>query len=219
MSCNINDLLSTHSIANPTIFKFYVVDFLNIFSDYREIIYKKQNIDFHSVKHDNKEKDTIDFFYIFFTKYIKKVNIDKNSEFIFILKKINNYVHILNKILKSYESFKIKFILIEDEYNDKKIDKNKDDFLCQYLFFHLFKQYKNCILISNDKYRDKYEYIKLFNFDINLKIIYSQRDSYNKITICSKNASINLNKTIIDLIETKKCIRCTIPKHKLNQIL
>ena len=26
---------------------YYIIDFLNIFSDYREIIYKKKNIDFH----------------------------------------------------------------------------------------------------------------------------------------------------------------------------
>jgi hypothetical protein len=214
MLCNINDIIAKpNSVCN-----FYVIDFLNIFSDYREIVYKQKNIDFHMVKHDNKEKDTISFFYIFFTKYIQKVNIKVNSEFIFILKKINNYTHILNKILEYYSAFKIRFILIEDEYDNKKIDKNKDDFLCQYLFFHLFKQYNNCILISNDKYRDKYDYIKLFNFDINLKIIYTEQEN-NKKVVRSKNVTINLNKNIINLMITKKCIRCTIPKNKLNQIL
>ena len=78
---------------------YYIIDFLNIFSDYREIVYKKQNIDFHSVKHNNKEKDTYNFFGLFFTKYIQKVNIKKGSIFIFIMKKINNYDEILNNIL------------------------------------------------------------------------------------------------------------------------
>ena len=128
---------------------YYIIDFLNIFSDYREIIYKKKNIDFHSVKHNNKENDTYNFFRLFFTKYIEKVNIEKCSVFIFIMKKINNYDDILNNILNSYNDFKIKFILIEDEYNNKTIDKNKDDFLCQYIFFFLFKNYKKylaCII-------------------------------------------------------------------------
>lgn len=218
MLCNINDLIAS---SESDISNFYVVDFLNIFSDYREILYKKKNIDFHSVKHDNKEQDTLGFFYIFFTKYIQKVNIKANSEFIFILKKINNYIHILNKVLSYYTAFKIRFILIEDEYENKKIDKNKDDFLCQYLFFHIFKKYNNCILISNDKYRDKFDYIKLFNFSIHLRIIYKEKDKLDdtKYVIFSKQVYINLNQNIIDLMKNQKCIRCTIPKHKLNQLL
>ena len=35
----------------------YIIDFLNIFSDFREIKYKKENIDFHSTKHLNKEQE------------------------------------------------------------------------------------------------------------------------------------------------------------------
>ena len=151
--------------------KYYIIDFLNIFSDYREILYKKKDIDFHSVKHNNKEKDTLGFFQLFFTKYIEKVNIDKCSVFIFILKRINNYDNILSNILNIYQQFKIKFILIEDEYENKLIDKNKDDFMCQYIFFLLFKNFKNCILISNDKYRDKLDYIKLFDFNITENIL------------------------------------------------
>ena len=193
--------------------KYYIIDFLNIFSDYREIIYKKKNIDFHSVKHNNKEQDTIGFFKLFFTKYIDKVNIDKNSVFIFVLKKINNYDNVLYNVLNIHNTFKIKFILIEDEYENKLIDKNKDDFMCQYIFFLLFKNFKNCILISNDKYRDKKEYIKLFNFNINLKVINKDSD------INGNSISFSINKNIIYLMENNKCIRCTIPKHKLNQII
>ena len=61
--------------------KYYVIDFFNIFSDYREIIYKKRDIDFHSVKHENKEKDTYDFFHLFFG--IKNPN--KALGFIFVI--------------------------------------------------------------------------------------------------------------------------------------
>lgn len=191
---------------------YYIIDFLNIFSDYREIVYKKQNIDFHSVKHNNKEKDTYNFFGLFFTKYIQKVNIKKGSIFIFIMKKINNYDEILNNILNNYIQFNIKFILIEDEYGNKIIDKNKDDFLCQYIFFLLFDNYKNCTLISNDKYRDKLEYIKLFNFNINLTVM-------KKCNNCIRNLSFSINKNVLNLMEKNQCIRQTIPKHKLNQIL
>lgn len=191
---------------------YYIIDFLNIFSDYREIVYKKQNIDFHSVKHNNKEKDTYNFFGLFFTKYIQKVNIKKGSIFIFIMKKINNYDEILNNILNNYIQFNIKFILIEDEYGNKIIDKNKDDFLCQYIFFLLFDNYKNCTLISNDKYRDKLEYIRLFNFNINLTVM-------KKCNNCIRNLSFSINKNVLNLMEKNQCIRQTIPKHKLNQIL
>ena len=73
----------------------YITDYMNTWSDFREIKYKIKNIDFHSVKHINKEIDTIEFFELFFTKYIKLINIDINSNFIFILKKLTNYEHIL----------------------------------------------------------------------------------------------------------------------------
>lgn len=199
--------------------KYYIIDFLNIFSDYREILYKKKDIDFHSVKHNNKEKDTLGFFQLFFTKYIEKVNIDKCSVFIFILKRINNYDNILSNILNIYHQFKIKFILIEDEYENKLIDKNKDDFMCQYIFFLLFKNFKNCILISNDKYRDKLDYIKLFDFNINLKVMNKFNNSDGKPINDIKSVSFSINKNILFLMENNACIRCTIPKHKLNQIL
>lgn len=210
--------------------KFYVIDFFNIFSDYREIIYKKKDIDFHLVKYENKEKDTYDFFNLFFTKYVEKVNINKSkSTFIFILKKIHNYECLLNKILLLYPNINIYFFLIENEFNDKMLDKNKDDFLCQYIFFMLFKKYKNCILISNDKYRDKLEYINMFDSSFNIKIIKVSKVQDNKlITILSNetmkylsnsNVSLTINKNIIKMIEQQNCIRCTIPKHKLYTIL
>lgn len=216
--------------------KYYVIDFFNIFSDYREIIYKKKDIDFHSVKHENKEKDTYDFFHLFFTKYVKKVNINKsNSTFIFVMKKIHNYENILNKIILFYSGIKIHFFLIENEFRNKILDKNKDDFVCQYIFFTLFHKYKNCILISNDKYRDKLEYINMFNSSIDIKIIkiskvpdtpfvqmQTQINIENKLSnlyISNLNLSLDINKNIIKMMEKQNCVRCTIPKHKLHTIL
>ena len=143
----------------------YIVDFLNIFSDFREIKYKKQNVDFHSVKHSNKEQDTYDFFKLFFSKYIDYVKIDRSSQFYFVMKKLNDYETILDNIMQTHYDFNMKFIIIEDKFNNDILDKNKDDFLCQY-FFYVLQKNNDCVLISNDKYRDKRSYIKLFNFDI-----------------------------------------------------
>jgi hypothetical protein len=192
--------------------KVYVVDFLNIFSDFREIKYKLKNIDFHKIKHTNKIKDTYDFFELFFTKYIDHVKIDKTSQFYFVMKKLNNFETILNHIIRLYNNFNIKFIIIEDKYLNEIVDKNKDDFLCQY-FFYILSQNNDCTLISNDKYRDKKEYIKLFNFNINLKVINKGSD------VNGSSVSFSINKNIVYLMENNKCIRCTIPKHKLNQII
>ena len=147
----------------------YIVDFLNIFSDFREIKYKKQNVDFHSVKHSNKEQDTYDFFKLFFSKYIDYVNIDKTSQFYFVMKKLNDYETILDNIMRTHYDFNMKFIIIEDKFNNNILDKNKDDFLCQY-FFYILQKNNQCVLISNDKYRDKRSYIKLFNFDIFISV-------------------------------------------------
>ena len=88
--------------------KIYIIDFLNIFSDFREIKYKRENIDFHVIKHINKIKDTYDFFKLFFTKYIDHVNIDKSSQFYFVMKKLNNLEIVLNNIIKGYNTFNIK---------------------------------------------------------------------------------------------------------------
>ena len=116
----------------------YITDYLNIWSDYREIKYKMNNIDFHSIKHKNKEIDTFEFFDLFFNKYITYKNISIKSNFIFILKKITKYDLILIKILKKYHNINIRFIVIESKYNELLLDKNKDDFLCQYFWQNLF---------------------------------------------------------------------------------
>jgi hypothetical protein len=143
------------------------------------------------------------------------VKINNSSQFYFVTKKLNNFEIVLTNIIKIYNKFNIKFIIIEDQYNNEILDKNKDDFLCQY-FFYILSQNNNCTLISNDKYRDKQKYIKLFNFDISLQII-----TLNKLdnTIEKSSLKIELTKTINDKLISQKYTRCTIPKQKLNNIL
>ena len=195
--------------------KVYIVDFFNIFSDFREIKYKRYNIDFHVIKHTNKIKDTYDFFELFFTKYIDHVKINKTSQFYFVMKKLTNFEIILNNIIKIYNNFNIKFIIIEDKYSNEILDKNKDDFLCQY-FFYILSQNNDCTLISNDKYRDKEQYIKLFNFNISLQVITLNKKTK---TIEKSILKIELTKKINDEIILQKYNRCTIPKQKLNNII
>lgn len=195
--------------------KIYIVDFLNIFSDFREIKYKRVNIDFHLIKHTNKIKDTYDFFKLFFTKYIDHIKINRSSQFYFVMKKLNNFDIILCNIIKTYNDFNVKFIIIEDQFSKEILDKNKDDFLCQY-FFYILSQNNDCTLISNDKYRDRQKYIKLFNFDISLQVM-----TLNKTTQLIEKSilKIELTKKISDNIISQKYNRCTIPKQKLNNIL
>ena len=195
--------------------KVYIVDFFNIFSDFREIKYKRYNIDFHVIKHTNKIKDTYDFFELFFTKYIDHVKINKTSQFYFVMKKLTNFEIILNNIIKIYNNFNIKFIIIEDKYSNEILDKNKDDFLCQY-FFYILSQNNDCTLISNDKYRDKEQYIKLFNFNISLQVITLNKKTK---TIEKSILKIELTKKINDEIILQKYNRCKIPKQKLNNII
>ena len=155
------------NLKNPTI---YIIDFFNIFSDFREIKYKRQNIDFHSVKHVTKNQDTCDFFKLFFTRYIAYTGIKPNSKFYFIMKGLNDYDVVLDNIIKTHYNFDIKFVIIPDKFKNKILDKNKDDFLCQY-FFYMFQKTNQCMLISNDKYRDAESYIKLFKYVFNIFIV------------------------------------------------
>jgi hypothetical protein len=207
-----NNIKKNSLIKKPTV---YIIDFLNIFSDFREIKYKKTNIDFHSIKHSNKENDTYEFFKLFFTKYIEFANIDKSNTFYFIMKKLNDYDTILDNILKIYNTLNLQFIIIEDKYNHEILDKNKDDFLCQY-FLCTLKQKYNCILVSNDKYRDNKTYIDLFNFDIIIKI-----KNYNTTnnTLQNLNLTIKSSTTIRNSMISQKYKRCTVPKKELNLIL
>ena len=212
----MNEIRSIKSIVNNS--PIYIVDFLNIFSDFREIKYKMTNVDFHSVKHVNKEKDTLDFFNLFFTKYIDYTGIKRDSNFIFILKKITNYDVTLYKIVELYKDVNIRFIVIESKYNDNILDKNKDDFLCQYIFSYLISNNDDCMLISNDKYRDKEIYVKEFennNRKTYIKVIKKKNDDL----IESAVLELNIEKLICNNILKQKCKRCTIPKNKLRNIL
>lgn len=195
----------------------YIVDFLNIFSDFREIKYKMSNVDFHSVKHINKEMDTLDFFKIFFTKYISYTGIKKDGNFLFVMKKITNYDSILYKILELYKDFNIRFIIIESKYASDILDKNKDDFLCQYIFSYLISNNDNCILISNDKYRDREVYVKEFSNNSSTYIRVVKKTDNNLIESALLN--IDIEKLICNKILTQVCKRCTIPKNKLKNIL
>jgi hypothetical protein len=193
----------------------YVMDYLNVWSDYREIKYKKENIDFHSIKHINKEKDTFGFFELFFTKYINYAKININSKFIFVLKKITNYENILLQILDKYSFVDLRFIIIETKYNQVILDKNKDDFLCQYIFCFLIHNNDNCILISNDKYRDLLTYIN--KFEANAALIRILKLDLTKVR--NTIMEVNFNQKLLSKDNLSKLTRCTIPKNKLHVIL
>lgn len=207
-------LIKSNLIKNSPI---YIVDFLNIFSDFREIKYKMSNVDFHSVKHVNKEKDTLDFFKIFFTKYISYIGIKCNGNFLFVMKKITNYDNVLYKVLELYEKFNIRFIIIESKYELDVLDKNKDDFLCQYIFSYLISSNDNCILISNDKYRDREIYVKEFSNNSSTFIRVLKKTDNNLIESALLN--IDIETILCNKILTQICKRCTIPKNKLKNIL
>ena len=184
--------------------KTYIIDYLNIWSDYREMKYNLKNKDFHLVKHKMKLIDTVDFFEFFFTKYIEKININKNSSFIFILKKISNYDIILITILKKYKQLNINFIIIESKFNNVLLDKNKDDFLCQYILME-----NKFNLISNDKYKDFFSYNKKYT-NLLVTIMNFKNDS-----IQSKIINLNI---LNDIIIEKKYNRISIPKNNILEL-
>ena len=191
----------------------YTCDYLNIFSDFREVKYKKDKIDFHTVKYTNKENDTLDFFEIFFTKYIQYAKIDISSTFLFVLKKLSNYESILIKVLSIYRHINIRFIIIETKYEEIILEKNKDDFLCQYIVCFLLQNNKSCILISNDKYRDLKKYNNRFN-DVSYRILCLDNQ---KGGLFNNVIAIKIRHDI--LLNTANYQRCTIPKNKLHNIL
>ena len=192
--------------------RIYIVDYFNVYSDYREIKYKRMNIDFHRVKHANKELDTRNFFDIFFTRYIDHAGINKQSRFIFVMKKLNDYQHVLENIVYKHRNFNLQLAVIEDKYKKDIVDKNKDDFVCQYLFSY-FQKNNDCILISNDKYRDNQHYINMFNFDIRLSIF---KYDHNTLSIIKDNAYLEISKKV-DI--NQHFTRTVIPKNKIHLIL
>jgi hypothetical protein len=188
----------------------YIVDFLNIFSDFREIKYKKNKIDFHNVKNENILNDTYDFFDIFFTKYIhfSHINLD-NSNFIFVVKKIPHFESVIKSVLLKYSKYNFRFVVIENKFNVDILDKNKDDFLCQYIFHYFLQINQNCTLISNDKYRDLSMYKNKFPTFINIKVF-----KQNSIDIQIVFINPDITKKISDISNRK-----SIPKCKLHHII
>lgn len=195
----------------------YVVDFFNIFSDFREIKYKKLGIDFHTCKYERIRDDTMEFFDVFFTKYIKKVGIDINeSEFIFVMKKLHGYSNFLSDVLQKYNDVNFQFAIIEEKYDNYLVDKNKDDFVCQYLLYSIGKKY-NCSLISNDRYRDRSKYIDLFNFE--LSIVGMSKDDLDQVTTQKMRMRISNINYVKQNLMSQELKRCSIPKHNLFTIL
>lgn len=200
----------------------YIIDYFNVFSDFREMKYKKDNVDFHFVKHSAKEKDTIEFFDFFFSKYLHSISIDKNSNFMFVMKKLNGYDTILEYIIGKHNMYNIQLIIIDEKLDDNVLDKNKDDFLCQYIFYTLKTQLTEKVdvfLISNDKYRDRQSYIALFIIHIQALKISTMKWNTERSMIEKTTMTFRVNRHYINSLLKQKCIRCTIPKHKLNDIL
>ena len=210
------------NVKHNSLSKVCVIDHLNVWSDFREIKYKKKNIDFHDTKYENIEEDTLDFFKLFFEKYIVHLNIDKNNNFIFVMKKLLNYNNILYKILDIYKHINIRFIIIESKFSNDILDKNKDDFLCQYIFKFLMTN-NDCILISNDKYRDKKNYVNKFqNLSENSEFDFLKIKIITKTNMNIENSQLKLkfNSTICNTIldSSIHMNRLVIPKNELNNI-
>jgi hypothetical protein len=187
--------------------KTYIIDFFNIFSDYRETYYNKSGIDFHKVKYANLLKDTDNFFDLFFQDYIKVANIPVKSDFIFVMKRIYNYDNALVNVIKKYTNVSIKFVLVNDKYSNSLIEQNKDDYICQYLL----TVYANSILISNDKYKNKCDYTWMFLEleRVNIQIIQKGINA-STFYIVDQNTTRMINSINFD--------RTSIPKRQFNTL-
>lgn len=187
----------------------YIIDFLNVFSDYREIKYKQVSINFHTVKHQTKAEDIEQFFDIFFTTYLDVLQVDKNGKFLFIMKRLNGFEDVLKTVMVKYRYINMKFMIIEDKYTDNTKDKNKDDFLCQYTF-QLYNKENNCVLMTNDKYRDRQSYAMTFSSAMSIRLLQwqNQRPSIKKM-------SLGVNESICANMLRQQYRRCMIPKRQL----
>ena len=188
----------------------YIIDYFNLLGDFRECYYLKQNIDFHSVKNETLYDDTYKFFELFFTYYIKLTNINPNSQFIFVMKKISKYDIVLSDILQKYRNLQIKFVIVKDRYNNELVEQNKDDYICQYLLL----VHNESILISNDKYKNKLEYTNLFleQRQINIQIMMFSTD------LNIFNTFYIINHEITNSMNCTDYIRNTLQKNKFNTI-
>jgi len=133
------------------------------------------------------------------------------------MKRLYEYEYILLEVLKIYKNFNIQFVIIKTKYNDELLDKNKDDFLCQYLFISFIQQVVSCQLISNDKYRDRLMYLNNYkNMEI---ILYNYNLKSNIISKIMK--SYEIDQSIINdmILKYKHYQRCSIPKNRLHLII
>ena len=190
--------------------KIYVIDFLNVFSDYRELKYKIMGINFHKIKYKTLYNDTVEFFQFFFTKYIVKQRMSRQDSFIFVMKKLCGYEKILNKILENFKEITIKFVIVKYKYSDNVINDNKDDFMCQYLLT-LYKG-NNSYLISNDLYRNKKEYLNLF-----LELERLECDIMTSNHVCE--TIFVINKKVVHDIAVLNVSNCSLSKKKLLEII
>ena len=87
--------------------------------------------------------------------------------------------------------------------------------MCQYIFY-TFRKNNECILISNDKYRDRHNYIKLFDFDMIISLL---KYNNNNKKIDKINKTFTMNKNIQNNLLKQIFTRCSIPKNKLNNII
>lgn len=189
--------------------KVYIIDYLNIWSDFRELKYKHENIDYKTRIHKSKVADTYEFFDFFFNKYIKEIQISKINSFIFVLKKITNYDITLMKMLERYNDININFVIIESRYSEKLLDKNKDDFICQYLLSNNLKHDLN--LISTDRYKDLKLYEKKFN-NILISVL-----NMNNNKISSEIFNLELSNQNVKI--GNKLNRVFVPKTTLMKII
>jgi hypothetical protein len=187
----------------------YVIDFLNVFSDYRELKYKIMGVDFHKVKYTTLQEDTVEFFNFFFTKYTTRQKLCISSSFIFVMKKLVNYDVVLRGILEDLKHIDIKFVVVTNRYKNKVIDDNKDDFMCQY-FLSMYGS--SSYLISNDLYRNKGEYLNMF--------LHLERIETEIMTSKHVNNTIFLiDQQVIKNIANLSTTNCSLSKKKLLQVI
>lgn len=124
--------------------------------------------------------DLIKFFKWFFNYYVKELNLHDNYEYIFIIKDIG-YRYLFDSILKEYKNVQMLF-LKKNKSDGDLIEKNKDDFICNYLYVFYKIQGKDVVLISNDKYRDLNTYYKHYENKVIESDFYTQ-NGFNKVSI------------------------------------
>ncbi len=189
----------------------YVVDFFNVFSDYRETYYNKFGVDFHTVKYKNIRKDTVEFFDLFFSTYITAACIPIESRFIFVMKRIHNYESCIQQVLEKYSTLTIKFIIVQEKYTNKTVDDNKDDFMCQYLL----ATFPDSILISNDKYTNNIEYTSLF---LGMREVRAELMCMSKKCVVKARTLFVVNKQVITDIINTEFERTSVPKKRFDRL-